>query len=99
MHAVADEGSLLLAVLSAQSAETLSSLMVAWHRALKADAELMSIIGFFMETGEWERARESLARAYGRTGGPHRAKFNVLLAASQSMRALNSRRRRLSPLH
>lgn len=99
MRSAADEGSLLLAVLSAQSAETLSGLMVAWHRALKTDAELMSIVGFFMEIGDWERARESLARAYGRTGGPHRAKFNVLLAASQNMRALNHRRRRLSPLH
>jgi len=93
-----DDGSLLMAVLDAPSAETLSGLMADWYRALRCDKELVSVIGFFMDAGDWERARESLARAYGRSGGFHRSKFNVLLAASQSMKLHNHRKGSLRAL-
>jgi hypothetical protein len=95
MGSAVEDSSVMLAVLSAGSAEAISRLMVGWYRNIRRDAELVSIIGFFMETGDWERARESLERAYGRGGGRHRAKFNVLLAAAQSMRLLNRQHRRL----
>jgi hypothetical protein len=67
--------------------------MVAWHEGVTAGGGLQGAIGFdsHMERRDWESAKHSIERTYGRSSREHRFTLDTLSAAIQSRRMLGPR--------
>src|SRR5438132_11252358 len=74
----------------ADSSEALDRLMDAWHEGVTAGGGLQGAIGFdsHMEGRDWESAKHSIERSYGRSSREHRFTLDTLSAAIQSRRML-----------
>jgi len=74
----------------ADSSEALDRLMDAWHEGVTAGGGLQGAIGFdsHMERRDWESAKHSIERTYGRSSREHRFTLDTLSAAIQSRRML-----------
>src|SRR5437899_6221083 len=77
----------------ADSSEALDRLMDAWHEGVTAGGGLQGAIGFdsHMERRDWESAKHSIERTYGRSSREHRFTLDTLSAAIQSRRMLGPR--------
>ena len=67
--------------------------MDAWYKGVMAGGGLNGAIGFgsHMERGDWESAKHSIERTYGRSSRAHRLTLDTLSAAIQSRRMLSPR--------
>src|SRR5213593_3172503 len=77
----------------ADSSEALDRLMDAWREGVTAGGGLQGAIGFdsHMERRDWESAKHSIERTYGRSSREHRFTLDTLSAAIQSRRMLGPR--------
>ena len=67
--------------------------MDAWYKGVMAGGGLNGAIGFdsHMERRDWESAKNSIERSYGRSSRMHRLTLDTLSAAIQSRRMLGPR--------
>jgi hypothetical protein len=74
----------------AASGEMLDRLMDDWYQAVKADRGLVAAIGFdsHMEHRDWQSAKLSIERTYGRSNREHQQTLDTLAAAIQGRRVL-----------
>lgn len=72
-------------VSGADSYDALNRLMDEWYETVKADHRLQSSIGFesYMEARNWEHAKRSVERTYGRSCLEHQSTLDTLNAAIQ----------------
>jgi hypothetical protein len=65
--------------------------MDAWYKGVTAGGGLNGAIGFasHMERRDWESAKHSIERTYGRSSRLHQFTLDTLSAAIQSRRVLN----------
>ena len=72
----------------ADTSAALDSLMDDWYGRVKADRGLHAAIGFdsCMERRDWDSAKHSIERTYGRSNREHRQTLDTLAAAIQSRR-------------
>jgi hypothetical protein len=91
-HATTDQP-WAIRVSRADSSEALDRLMDAWHKGVTAGGGLQGAIGFdsHMERRDWESAKHSIERTYGRSSREHRFTLDTLSAAIQSRRMLGPR--------
>jgi hypothetical protein len=77
----------------AESGEVLDRLMDTWYEAVRADRGLVAAIGFdsHMEHRDWDSAKHSIERTYGRSNREHQQTLDTLAAAIQSRRMLAHR--------
>jgi truncated hemoglobin YjbI len=75
------------------SSTALDRLMDDWYDRVKADKGLHAAIGFdsHMERRDWDAAKHSIERTYGRSSREHRQTLDTLAAAIQSRRMLTQR--------
>jgi len=75
----------------ADTSAALDRLMDDWYGQVKADRGLHAAIGFdsYMEHRDWDSAKHSIERTYGRSSREHRQTLDTLAAAIQSRRMLN----------
>jgi len=75
-----------LRVSQADSYKTLNCLMDDWYETVKADYRLQNSIGFesYMEARDWDSAKRSVERTYGRSCPEHRSILDTLNAAIQN---------------
>src|SRR6266704_2694403 len=75
------------------ASEALDRLMDAWHEGVTAGGGLQGAIGFdsHMERRDWESAKQSIERTYGRSSLEHRFTLDTLSAAIRSRRMLGPR--------
>ncbi len=75
-----------LRVSQAGSYKALNGLMDDWYETVKADHRLQNSIGFesYMEARDWEGAKRSVERTYGRSCPEHRSTVDTLNAAMQN---------------
>jgi hypothetical protein len=68
----------------------LDHLMDDWYEQVKADRGLHAAIGFdsHMERRDWDSAKHSIERTYGRSSREHQQTLDTLAAAIQSRRML-----------
>lgn len=69
--------------------------MELWGKAMTASGNLAQSIGFeaHMEQRDWESAKGSIVRAYGRSSTDHRSTLDTLSAAIHQRNVLAHRRR------
>jgi hypothetical protein len=74
----------------ADSLVALNRLMDQWYDGVRADRGLCSAVGFetSMEQRDWEGAKGSIERTYGRATRDHQASLDTLAAAIFSKRLL-----------
>lgn len=74
----------------AESLAALDGLMNDWYDGVKADRSLRAAVGFeeSMERHDWEGAKGSIERTYGRSTRDHQASLDTLAAAIFSKRVL-----------
>jgi len=74
----------------AESGDVLDHLMDDWYQAVKADRGLHAAIGFddYMERRDWQSAKHSIERTYGRSNREHQQTLDTLAAAIQGKRML-----------
>jgi hypothetical protein len=74
----------------AESLKTLDHLMNDWYDGVKADRGLCAAVGFetSMARRDWEGAKGSIERTYGRATREHQASLDTLAAAIFSKRLL-----------
>jgi hypothetical protein len=74
----------------AESLSALDSLMNEWYAGVRADRGLCAAVGFEanMERRDWEGAKGSIERTYGRSTREHQASLDTLAAAIFSKRVL-----------
>jgi hypothetical protein len=67
----------------AESLTVLDHLMNDWYDGVKADRSLRAAVGFetSMERRDWEGAKGSIERTYGRATRDHQASLDTLAAA------------------
>ncbi len=67
--------------------------MDAWYKGVTAGGGLNGAIGFdsHMEHRDWESAKNSIERTYGRSSRVHQLTLDTLSAAIQSRRMLSPR--------
>src|SRR3981189_1946155 len=72
----------------ADSGEALDLLMDAWYKGVTAGGGLGGAIGFDSHMGnrEWESAKSSIERTYGRSSRAHQLTLDTLSAAIQNRR-------------
>ena len=77
-----------LRVSRADSYEALNTLMDAWYETIKADVRLRASIGFesYMEARDWDGAKRSMVRSYGRSSLEHQPTLDTLSAAIECRR-------------
>jgi hypothetical protein len=77
----------------ADSSESLDHLMDAWYKGVTAGGGLSGAIGFdsHMERRDWESAKSSIERTYGRSSRAHQLTLDTLSAAIQNRRMLGPR--------
>ena len=77
----------------AASLAALDSLMNDWYDSVKADRGLHATVGFEerMEQRDWEGAKGSIERTYGRASRDHRSTLDTLAAAILSKKLLGHR--------
>jgi hypothetical protein len=82
-----------LRLMQADSYKALNGVMDDWYVTLKADHNLQSSMGFksYMEARNWEGARRSIERTYGRSSPEHRQTLETLGAAIRYRGALRLR--------
>jgi len=92
---VAATASWAVRISGADSGEALDRLMELWLEATTAEGNLARSIGFetYMEQRDWEGAKASIVRAYGRSSAAHRISVDTLSAAIQQRNVLAHRRR------
>ena len=75
-----------LRVSQAGSYKALNGLMDDWYETVRTDYRLQNSIGFesYMEARDWEGARRSVERTYGRSCPEHRFAMDTLNAAIQN---------------
>jgi hypothetical protein len=80
-------------VSGAESLDALDRLMNDWYDGVKADRGLCAAVGFEanMERRDWEGAKGSIERTYGRSTREHQASLDTLAAAIFSRRLLERR--------
>jgi hypothetical protein len=78
-----------------QSSEALDRLMDVWHEAMTATGSIVRTIGFdtFMGQRDWESAKGSIVRAYGRSDPDQQSTLDTLSAAIQRRNLLGHRLR------
>jgi hypothetical protein len=76
----------------AESLSVLDRLMNEWYDGVKADRGLCAAVGFeaSMERRDWEGAKGSIERTYGRATREHQASLDTLAAAIFCKRLLGS---------
>jgi hypothetical protein len=74
----------------AESLTVLDHLMNDWYDGVRADRGLCAAVGFetSMERRDWEGAKGSIERTYGRATRDHQASLDTLAAAIFSKRLL-----------
>ncbi|HET7766943.1 MAG TPA: hypothetical protein VFK92_17795 [Burkholderiales bacterium] len=74
----------------AESLTVLDRLMNEWYDGVRADRGLCAAVGFetSMERRDWEGAKGSIERTYGRATRDHQASLDTLAAAIFSKRLL-----------
>jgi len=77
----------------ADTSAALDHLMDDWYGQVKADRGLHAAIGFdsHMEHRDWDSAKHSIERTYGRSSREHQQTLDTLAAAIQSRRMLTHR--------
>jgi hypothetical protein len=77
------------------SCEALDRLMDAWSEAMAAAGNIALSIGFqtYMEQRDWESAKGSIVRAYGRSSLDHQSTLDTLSAAIHQRQVLGQRQR------
>jgi len=77
------------------SSEALDRLMDVWHEAMTAAGTIVHSIGFDTHMGQrdWEGAKGSIVRAYGRSSTEHQSTLDTLSAAIQQRKMLGHRSR------
>ena len=77
----------------ADSSDALDRLMDDWYERVKEDKNLHAAIGFdsYMESRDWDAAKHSIERTYGRSSREHQQTLDTLAAAVQWRRMLNHR--------
>jgi hypothetical protein len=77
------------------SSEALDRLMNLWYEAMAAAGNLARSIGFegHMGQGDWESAKGSIVRAYGRSSPEHQSTLDTLSAAIHQRKVLGQRSR------
>jgi hypothetical protein len=77
----------------ADSLALLDRLMADWYQSVKADRGLRAAVGFeeHMERRDWEGAKGSIERSYGRSSREHQSSLDTLAAAIFSRKLLGSR--------
>jgi hypothetical protein len=77
----------------ADSNDALDRLMDDWYRGVRADRGLRAAVGFesHMEHRDWDGAKHSIERTYGRSNREHQQTLDTLAAAVQSKRMLTPR--------
>jgi hypothetical protein len=91
----ASDASWAVQISRADSGEALDRLMQLWLEAMTAGGNLARSIGFetHMELRDWESAKASIVRAYGRSSAEHRSTLDTLSAAIHQRNVLAQRRR------
>ena len=76
-----------------ETSDALDRLMDDWYDGVKADRGLHAAIGFdsYMERRDWDGAKHSIERTYGRSSREHQQTLDTLAAAIQSRRMLTHR--------
>ena len=79
----------------AESMVVLERLMDDWYRQVQADRGLQAVVGFESSMGsrDWDSAKGSIERTYGRSTREHQGTLDTLAAAIQCKRML-----RISPI-
>jgi hypothetical protein len=74
----------------AESADALDHLMNDWYEKMKADKGLRAAVGFDagMERRDWDAAKGSIERTYGRSSRDYQGTLDTLAAAIQCKRLL-----------
>ena len=74
----------------ADSCEALDRLMDAWYEGITAEGGLQVAIGFdsHMKSRDWESAKGSIERTYGRSSRDHQQTLDTLSAAIHYRRVL-----------
>ena len=74
------------------SSEALQRVMDDWCETLRDAAPMQASIGFesYMQNRDWESARRSLERTYGRSSAAHQPMRDTLDAAIQNKRMLGN---------
>ncbi len=77
------------------SSEALYSLMNLWYEAVTVAGAIARSIGFdaYMGEGDWESAKGSIVRAYGRSSPDHQSTLDTLSAAIHQRKVLGHRAR------
>ena len=77
------------------SSEALDRLMDVWREAMTAAGNIARSIGFetHMEQRDWESAKGSIVRAYGRSSPEHQSTLDTLSAAIHQRKVLGHRSR------
>ena len=75
------------------SGEAIDRLMDDWYDAVKADRGLHAAVGFddHMKRRDWQSAKQSVERTYGRSSREHQQTLDTLAAAIQGRRMLTPR--------
>ena len=74
----------------ADSSDALNRLMDDWYSGVRSDRGLHAAIGFdsYMERRDWDGAKHTIERSYGRSSREHQQTLDTLAAAIQSRRML-----------
>jgi hypothetical protein len=74
----------------AESMVVLERLMDDWYRQVQADRGLQAVVGFESSMGsrDWDSAKGSIERTYGRSTREHQGTLDTLAAAIQCKRML-----------
>ena len=74
----------------ADSSDALNRLMDDWYSGVRSDRRLHAAIGFdsYMERRDWDGAKHTIERSYGRSSREHQQTLDTLAAAIQSRRML-----------
>jgi hypothetical protein len=77
----------------ADSLAVLNRLMTDWYDGVRADRGLCAAVGFeaSMERRDWESAKGSIERTYGRSTREHQSSLDTLAAAILSKKLLGHR--------
>lgn len=76
----------------ADSGDALNRLMDDWYHGVRGDRGLHAAIGFdsYMVCRDWDRAKHSIERTFGRSNREHQQTLDTLAAAIQSRRMFAS---------
>ena len=87
-----------LRVSRAGSYKALNDLVDDWYETIKARVRLRASIGFesYMEARDWDGAKRSVERNYGRSSSEHQPTLDTLNAAIQCRRQMKLVRARAS---